>query len=830
MKKRLFRAAASVFLAAALFLQTAAAGFSQEDELTRAAQLGLSLSLAGAENVSGQEYAALLDHFIQIAAPAEAEEWARVSARLHACTRPLNRSDGMAALACAAEIVGGDYFGLQRRDDLWALHAQIGEPWDDYAPGDDLFDNAYLEGVSSLTDLSWTRGATGYFYGMSRYSAFSGQRVFTYDPESNSMNPALPLTGTDAILSVARLFDSAGYVLSDRLLTAEDQAILSAAGQRRNSIFNSASDYTVGTGGKIYYVSPDGNDANDGLSPETAWQTLDKVNSATVTWDGMLNNSGFPEYQWASEHDADEWAELQSGDVVLFQRGGQWRGMLRTVEGVTYSAYGEGAKPEILCSPENGAGTDKWTLVDGTDNLWEYHCPMQDCGGILLGDDTVAIKKTAYWTGSLYLDVGRSQWYPVEHLAECDELQLSSLEDLWFFNDIRYDEDQTFDFGAYGKLYLRCDAGNPGEVYDSIEFFTGNDDWNRGAVTLLDDVTVDNLCFRFFAGGANAHGCRNAAVQNCVFEWGGGILMEFSRSDTTVGIVRTGDGIAAGGKNNCVRSNYAAHLFDAGITLEAFCAITEEPLEEHRRENCTITGNLVDACGSGILVADWTAWKSGMDYPAFQNMTISDNYLMHTGVGGWIHGEDPEAGETYLASLGLFLNPGCKDIRCTDNVLYDTWSIGQLVQIGLFEGEESPIFLSGNTYVQKNLARLFGITLRTCTGAETGSFRLYDADAAEAALALGDESATVLPLSCALPTPAGAVTFRMDADMTEAWETGGTLWLAEYEESGRMTALQQAVPAGGTVVLFPREDTARVSLLCLDRDWKPLSPKIALGR
>ncbi|MBQ2746663.1 MAG: hypothetical protein IJF35_02995, partial [Clostridia bacterium] len=31
--------------------------------------------------------------------------------------------------------------------------------------------------------------------------------------------------------------------------------------------------------GNIYYVSNDGDDNNDGLTPETAWKTIDRVNA-----------------------------------------------------------------------------------------------------------------------------------------------------------------------------------------------------------------------------------------------------------------------------------------------------------------------------------------------------------------------------------------------------------------------------------------------------------------------------------------------------------------------------------------------------------------------
>ena len=70
-----------------------------------------------------------------------------------------------------------------------------------------------------------------------------------------------------------------------------------------------------------------GADARDGLTPATAWQSLDKVNHAV----------------------------LQPGDRVLFRRGGVWRGQLRPQSGstngvITYAAYGEGPKPQLLGS------------------------------------------------------------------------------------------------------------------------------------------------------------------------------------------------------------------------------------------------------------------------------------------------------------------------------------------------------------------------------------------------------------------------------------------------------------------------------------------------
>ena len=47
----------------------------------------------------------------------------------------------------------------------------------------------------------------------------------------------------------------------------------------------------------IYYVSPTGNDNNNGTSQSTPWRTIDRVNQSTYS--------------------------IQPGDQVLFQRGGE---------------------------------------------------------------------------------------------------------------------------------------------------------------------------------------------------------------------------------------------------------------------------------------------------------------------------------------------------------------------------------------------------------------------------------------------------------------------------------------------------------------------------
>ncbi len=102
----------------------------------------------------------------------------------------------------------------------------------------------------------------------------------------------------------------------------------------------------------VYHVSNLGGDALDGKTPETAWKTLDRVNSAA----------------------------LAPGDSVLFRRGDVWRGQLRPCSGddaapVTYGAYGSGDKPVLLGSVEKNRPED-W--VDEGGNIWRTQEPQAD--------------------------------------------------------------------------------------------------------------------------------------------------------------------------------------------------------------------------------------------------------------------------------------------------------------------------------------------------------------------------------------------------------------------------------------------------------------------
>lgn len=96
---------------------------------------------------------------------------------------------------------------------------------------------------------------------------------------------------------------------------------------------------------RTYFVdSSGGADARDGLSTNSAWRSLERVNAVA----------------------------LKPGDRVLFKRGGMWRGHLIPQSGderapITYGAYGEGPKPQLLGSLAMNRPED-WRTEGG--NIW----------------------------------------------------------------------------------------------------------------------------------------------------------------------------------------------------------------------------------------------------------------------------------------------------------------------------------------------------------------------------------------------------------------------------------------------------------------------------
>ena len=103
----------------------------------------------------------------------------------------------------------------------------------------------------------------------------------------------------------------------------------------------------AGDGGKsVRYFSNDGNDAADGLTPQTAWRTLEKL---------------------CKDLPAGAEARLRRGDV--FYGKVELKPGLSSEQPTVLTSYGEGAKPEICAFKVAKPDPAVWTPA-GTNNLW----------------------------------------------------------------------------------------------------------------------------------------------------------------------------------------------------------------------------------------------------------------------------------------------------------------------------------------------------------------------------------------------------------------------------------------------------------------------------
>ena len=237
---------------------------------------------------------------------------------------------------------------------------------------------------------------------------------------------------------------------------------------RKQEILNAKDEITVK--GNVYYVSNDGDDANDGKSPETAWKSLAKVTDA----------------------------ELCEGDGVLFRRGDLFRGFVKVQQaGVTYGAFGEGEKPKLYGWDKSLADASLWELYDAEHHIWKLTEKILDAGTLVFNDGEAHCRKLipSYIGGQFVCRDDESRVFDMA-------TEMTRDLDLVCFYTERMTEEPSkgenfpvpiIDDQSLGDLYLRCDRGNPGKVFSSIEALPKR---NMFRVGKNPNVTVDNLCIK----------------------------------------------------------------------------------------------------------------------------------------------------------------------------------------------------------------------------------------------------------------------------------------------------------------------------------------------
>ncbi|MDO5123867.1 MAG: hypothetical protein Q4D44_04280 [Eubacteriales bacterium] len=342
---------------------------------------------------------------------------------------------------------------------------------------------------------------------------------------------------------------------------------------RINNIHNTDTEIKPSKGGTAYYVSGMGDDNNNGLSPDEPIATVSAVN--------RLN--------------------LKAGDVVYFERGGVWRGSIKAyTSGISYSAYGEGKKPELYGSSHNYAEFGEWIETD-VPNIYKYSEKIsKDVGNIIFNNGEFCGIKCVVEEkfGVTYNRTTDKKFYSYKDLED----------NLHFFHDS----------SGTKELYLYCSGGNPADLYDSIEFAEGIDiietKWSN-------NITVDNLTFRYSGNFAvSALACEGLTVQNCEFYWIGGSIQ--------YGSVRFGNGVQIWGqaKNFTVDNCYFSQIYDAAVTFQ----FSGESNNEVHCDNINFTNNVMEYCNYSIEYFLDYGKNNAND---FGNFTVSGNHMWYAGYG-----------------------------------------------------------------------------------------------------------------------------------------------------------------------------------------------------
>ena len=508
--------------------------------------------------------------------------------------------------------------------------------------------------------------------------------------------------------------------------------ILVAADFRRDTFYSRTSN--IESAGTVYYISNSGDNDNDGLSPETAWATLDRA---------------FETY-WPLTRDL-----LKPGDTVLLERGGTWyispderEGLTsdayNIVEGVTLGAYGEGTRPVVRGDIPEANDPAFWTLYHDENGvkIWASANKLQDSNVIVFnGGESYAEEIMPHWSTSLN-NYCNAKGEPFDiaaalenNLSFCCMLDLDSAESMDLQNST-----------ARGTLYLRCDEGNPAEVFDEVVVPQA-----QTGLALHTNAALVDLDIRYFtciaAELSGYDGYTGQQVLNCEVSWCGGLISEYQFSDERPeGVLRpycAGGALQVSSSGNTVRDCYIHHCGPMTLII----SIHVDGPGKRTFENMTHSGNLIEYCGTALHIADLTKMDHTDAEGFISNLTFTDNIVMHSGAG-WIKDfilqtDHPNSG--FFSALENFMGASNNDgIYITDNIFYGSAANLLCLTDNLWNNTgkvNKPMVFSGNIYAQTDGGTLCNFNWERGWGAG------YAPDEREFLDFIGDETGTVHSIS-----------------------------------------------------------------------------------
>lgn len=383
--------------------------------------------------------------------------------------------------------------------------------------------------------------------------------------------------------------------------------------------------------GTCYYVSETGDDSNDGTTSGTAIRTLERVNALP----------------------------LNAGDAVLFKRGDLFRGVVKPVTGVTYSAYGTGDKPVLCASRQNYADPALW-VESMLPDVWRCTLPIANAGLLTFDHDPRTVGRYDALLG----------WLLPGHDAD-GYRHLENANDLEFWCCL---ETQT--------LYLKCIGGNPGERFKQIEIAEGYHVFT--AHCGVERITVDNLHITMTGahGVSGMHDVHGLKVTNCIFDYIGGSIWSRAR------LIRYGNAVEIFGSCHqyYVANNWMYQIYDTGITHQC----NDQKALVVIQEDVEYCDNLIEYCFWSIEYYNQRNHAGSIT----RNIYVHDNFCRFGG-DGWGCRLRMERIPMYS-----FAQPPdvTKDYR-TENNIFEL-STGYIYHHSHYVEPEGALLFKGNTYIQ----------------------------------------------------------------------------------------------------------------------------------
>lgn len=357
-------------------------------------------------------------------------------------------------------------------------------------------------------------------------------------------------------------------------------------------------------------------------------------------------------------------AVSKSGTKTIFlKRGNTYRSTSEIAlnSNTTLSAYGEGAKPEIIGSAKDYA-TSTWT--DNGNNIWS----------VSLGSSSEV--------GNIYLFKGNEVISGVGFTGNRSKGTVRFTSDAELANQGDY-----YQSGRTLKIYS---VGNPATVYDRIEIAQ-----SHTLLGLANNVTVENIAVKYSGGHGmqGSNNLQNVTVRYCEVAYVGG------RTNNGQGDP-LGNGIefGNGGSNLEASYNYVYQCYDSAITPQAYDA-------GKNFENVRITNNLLTNNFYGLEI-----W--GTSNSLLKDILVEGNIIANTGYC-WSFEQRPLDGNIAMFSAHIYGGRNTYNANANNSIIIrnNTFSNARVNIICWFWGGVEGVEVAkypyltteGNIYYQDNV-------------------------------------------------------------------------------------------------------------------------------